>query len=293
MPKQTEIIYATPSQPRQLRLDSTCECTATCMSCHRYISKRKGEMSLEFMETVLKDVARWETPLSELVPVNYGDLFCRPDWLAVLQTCARILPVTPITIVTNGALLSVADLGALTSIRTLKIMNFSVNAYFDETYVKFMGLDPSVIPQIRKVMSAIKIMRPDIRLKVSMVFDPRYQTDLERDYFEQYWASLVSFNPAFNKPDVWIIPAASAGRSDNVPYQPVLVPCRSIFSDIVVGFDGKLTSCCFDSGMVIDCGRYSGDLKKDWQNEQLTNLRKIHNSHQRETINLCKRCSFG
>jgi hypothetical protein len=45
--------------------------------------------------------------------------------------------------------------------------------------------------------------------------------------------------------------------------------------------------------MNLDLGSYSGDLRKDWHNEQLTELRRLHNDHQREEIDLCKICTFA
>ena len=135
---------------------------------------------------------------------------------------------------------------------------------------------------MRKAVAMFRVLRPDIRLKVSMIFDPQYMTDLERDYFEWYWKGGA---------EVWICAAASAGRLDKKPVHPVTLPCRSIFSDIVVGYDGKINSCCFDAGFNLDLGHYNGSLLDNWHSLELTELRRKHNERERE--GLCGVCTFA
>lgn len=284
MPSINEIKYPTPSQPRQIRFDSTTRCNAHCLSCHRFLSERKGEMPTSLIEQILLDAASFPQPLDEIVPVNYGEFFLRQDWFEILVKIAQILPYTKITLATNGALVNEGVVQKLCKIPNFSVINFSVNAYYDETYENFMGLKPDTIIKIRKAIALFRILRPDIRLKVSMVFDPVYQTDLERDYFEWYWKGWA---------ETWVIAAASANRPDKKPIKPVLLPCRSIFSDFVVGYDGKLSTCCFDPNMNLDLGFYSGKLLSDWHNDKITELRKLHNEHRRTEVELCRGCTFA
>jgi len=254
------------------------------MSCHRFLSKRNGSMSLGQISGILDSIAKLPQPLTEIIPVNYGELFTRDDWHKILCLINHKLPNTGIVIPTNGALITEQVAIALTKIPSIRVINFSINAYFDETYEAFNGLDAKNIPQIRKAISILKIMRQDIVLNASMVFDPMYSSDLEKDLFVKQWISCA--NPQ-------ILPAASAGRPAKKSQIQTLLPCRSIFSDLVIGFDGKLSSCCFDSAFQIYLGEYTGDIIKDWHNEQLTSLRTLHNQHRRNEINLCGRCSFS
>ena len=284
MPKQSEVIYHTPRQPRQLRLDTTTQCNAHCLACHRFLTERKGEMPRELIEQILKDISGWQKPLEEIVPVNYGEFFLRKDWYEILRMIATKLPNTEITLATNGSLVDEEVITKLCEIPNFRVINFSVNAYYDETYEQFMGLKADVIPQIRKAISIFRVLRPDIRRKASMIFDPQYMTDLDRDYFEWYWKEWA---------EVWIIAAASAGRPDKTPTNPVILPCRSIFSDIVVGYDGKISSCCFDANFSLDLGYYKNNLFGSWHSPELEELRKLHNERQREKIPLCSCCTFA
>ncbi len=281
MPTETEIKYPTPRQPRQIRLDTTCRCNASCVSCHRHLTKRKGEMPIELIREVLDDVMKWPDPLEEIVPVNYGEFFMREDWFDILIMIAQKLPYTEITLATNGSLIDESAVVKLCKIPNFRVINFSINAYFDETYKAFNGLKPEVIPQIRKTIAQFRILRPDIRLKVSMVFDPEYQTDLERDYFESFWKGWA---------ETWVIAAASAGRGTKL-IKPVRMPCRSIFDGLVIGYDGKISSCCFDPDFSLDLGKYVGNALENWHSKELTELRRLHNEGKRE--GLCKECTFA
>ena len=283
MPKQTEVFYSTPNQPRQVRLDTVGNaCNAFCLSCHRFLSSRKGDMSISMIAQILEDISQWNTPLTEIVPVNYGELFMRKDWYLILTMLANKLPRTGIVLPTNGALLDADKVSQLCRIPTLRIINFSINAFFDETYEEFMGLKAENIRKIEVLIKQLKAERPDIVIWASMVFDPQYCSDLQRDAFINHWRQF-----AFPQ----IIPAASAGRGTQIKILRT-IPCRSIFSDFVIGYDGKLSSCCFDANMHLDLGYFTNNIKGDWRNPKLENLRKLHNQHRRQEIPLCKDCTY-
>jgi len=242
-------------------------------------------MSLDLIDQILDDVSQWEQPLEEICPVNYGEFFMREEWFLILNKIAHKLPYTMITLASNGMLLDEKAVTLLCKIPTFKVINFSINAYYDETYTMFTGLPVENLERIKKAITLLKIMRPDIRRKVSMVFSPEYQTDLERDLFQNFWYQWA---------EPWVIPPASAGRKGGLkPHQPVLIPCRSIFSDFVVGYDGKLSSCCFDSQFSLPLGNYTGDIRADWNNEELAELRRAHNEGERNQYDICKVCTFA
>lgn len=283
MPSVSQVIYPVPDYPRQIRLDTTCACNAKCPSCHRWLSKRSGEMSKSMVQEIIEDISKWDEPLNEIVPVNYGEFFLYKDWYWLLQLIAEKLPATRIVIPTNGSVVDRRVVEKLCTIPNIDIINFSVNAFFDETYTQFMGFSPEVLENIFKMIKLMGKKRPDISLWTSMVFSPTYHTDLEKDLFYEAWQGL-----AYPQ----IITASSAGRGYQ-PLHPVKLPCRSLFSDFVIGFDGKLSSCCWDSSFSLDMGTWSGDIKKDWHNDKLNEIRNLHNEGKRDEIQLCKVCGYA
>lgn len=285
MPNQIEITYETPAQPRQVRLDTTTTCNARCLSCHRHGCERKGEIPAEMIMKILNDVSRWEKPLEEVVPVNYGELFCRKDWLWVLQAISNKLPKTAIVLPTNGALIGEDEAKRLCEIQTLRMINFSINGFYNETYEAFTGLKVENLDKIYHAMQLIRTLRLDIVFRASMVFDPAYMSNREKDYFTDLWRR--------NNVEPWILPAVSCGREAKTVEIPRVAPCESIFKDIAIGYDGKLSVCCFDPNFSLDLGYYSGDLKKDWISPGLKELRGTHNKHERQNIPLCRSCSHA
>ena len=276
--------YPTPKYPRQVRLDTTTDCNAKCLSCHRFLYNRSGFMPFPAIEKILKDISAWEYPLQEIVPVNYGEFFLRPDWPEILKAIETVLPETSIVIPTNGSTMTKEALEVLAGIKTLAIVNFSLNGLLGVTYTKFMGLPESNIERIEGAVRFLQKNRPDISIWASMVYDPVYQTDKEKDMFINYWGSVMKASPQ-------ILPASNCGR---IKQEIVTdLPCRSIFSDLVIGSDNKLSSCCFDAGFTLDLGEYKGNVLKAWNNPKLVKLRNTHNEGLRAEIKLCRGCSFA
>lgn len=276
--------YTTPPQPRQVRLDTTTACNARCVTCLPLKDKRKpGAMTWDFVERIIADISRFPQPLTEIVPVNYGELFLYPRWYDLLRLIQWKLPKTQIALATNGSLIDNETLDKLMTIGTLKVINFSVNAYYKETYEAFTGLKWETVEHIRKIIPKIHALRPDMAVWVSMVWSTLNQTELEKDLFVQAWRDIAV--PQIN-------PTSYCGHPTIKPLTPVKTPCRSIFSDIVVGYDGKISSCCYDANFHLDLSEYSGDLLKDWRNPKLEKLRELHNEGRRDEIELCKTCTF-
>mgnify|MGYP001598405608 CR=1 FL=1 len=280
------MIYSTPKYPNQIRLDTTTACNAKCLSCHRNTlaaRERKGKMDINYAVDIIKDIASWDRPLSELVPVNYGEVFLYPDWFNLLVLVERLLPQTVIVIPTNGSLLSQESVACLARIKTVKILNLSVNALYQETYEQFTGLSFDNYTRLRRIVDYLHFHRPDIEIVASMVFDPAYQTDLERGEFYLYWKQLVNH--------VVCLPAANCNRHEQI-IKPIQ-PCRSIFSDLAIGYDGKLSACCFEAGFTMDLGEYKGSVLEAWRNPKLEQLRELHNTGKRQEVLQCSKCSFA
>lgn len=273
------ITYKTPSQPRQVRLDTTTECQARCLSCHRFLTDRKGAMSLGQVNNIIDDIAAWPDPLNELVPVNYGEVFLYPYYKELFELLAARLPRTRIVVPTNGVRM---DIAALASMPNLSVVNVSVNAAWPDTYKAFTGLNAN-FTSLKDKIRKLRALRPKVTVWASMVHDPVYQSDLERDAFVQMWSDVAI-------PQV--INAASCGRNGKKVAIIRSRPCRSIFSDFVIGFDGKLSSCCFEPGFQLNLGTYSGDLRADWNGRLISNLRELHNEGQRHKIPICQSCTF-
>jgi len=280
--------HALPAYPRQVRLDTINACNARCIPCHlNWQTRPKGQMEWELIERAVADMTGWPKPPEEIVPVNFGEFMLRKDWRDILELIETRLPNTRIALATNGSLLDDDVVTKLASVKTLKWLNFSVNAYFRETYEAFTGLNAETIDKIVVAAERIRLLRADIATCASMIFDTQFQTELERDLFVQFWRPKVSV--------VSINPAAYAGSPLKKPQIPVLTPCRSIFDGLVVLHDGKVvTGCCFDASGVLEVGDFNEQsLMEIWRGEKLKRLCDLHNSGRRQEIGLCASCTFA
>ena len=79
------------------------------------------------LQRVVDELSTWSPPLEEIVPVNYGELFCN-DWVSILSIISSTLPNTRIVLPTNGSLLKEPVVGVLAGIRTLKLIRYAKTA---------------------------------------------------------------------------------------------------------------------------------------------------------------------
>jgi len=280
------VSYATPSQPRQLRIELTNACNAHCSVCHRLTMTRPvGYMSISLVQKVLEDAKQFPLPLQEVVGSNYGETFLHPQWHEILRLISEKLPNTALVCPTNGTLLNNGTVQKLATIPNLKLVNLSVNAFLPETYEAFHKLPARNLKVIERAAIMLKRLRPDLVLWISMARDSQLQSPKEVELFYEYWSRFGT---------VQINQAEFNNRPDRTPPFPVKLPCRSIFSDMAVNWDGRVTTCCYDA----DCQLVVGDASNDnllgiWHSDVFTNLRSLHNSGRRGEIALCANCTFS
>lgn len=276
----------TPTQPRQVRIELINKCNAHCASCHRLTMTRgQGLMAWGLLEQCVEEIRGWPQPLAELVPNNYGETWLYPRSIEALHLVARRLPRTSIVIPTNGTLLTEELVAQLAGVPTVRLVNFSLNAALPQTYEAFHRLPASKLEVIEKAMVKLRQLRPDIVIWVSMVQDSQYQSPREVEMFRERWAvyGVVQINPAnYNN------------RPDRVPLVPVSLPCRSLLSDLVVLWDGRVTSCCFDAQGDLVVGDATKEPLLDiWHGKRFAETRRLHNEGERQSLQICSQCTFA
>ena len=277
--------YETPTQPRQVRLEVTNRCNANCISCHRHIMTRPlGNMSMKLVKKCISNMRQFPKLLTEFVPSNYGETFLYPRWYEILELAQNELPHTQIVIPTNGSFLS-SVLDKLSKIKTLSLINVSVNALYPATYEAFNHLKSTNMDDIIDAIIRLRELRPDITIWISMAYDYLCQSPKEVELFRQFWSQYGT---------VQINTVSYAGVKGKEPLIPVSIPCRSIFSDMVVAWNGDISSCCFDANIEIKLGSaLNSSLLDIWHGKEFANLRQIHNAGRRGEVPLCSSCTFA
>jgi len=244
-------------------------------------------MSIKLLEKILNELKNWEKPLEEVVPVNFGEFFLLENWYELLRLIEKKLPQTKIALPTNGSFFNDELVRKLADIKTLKWVNFSINAFFKETYEAFTGLKAETIDRIKEAIVMLRYLRPDIITCASMIFDTNFQTEMERTFFIRLWSPLASLIP--------INPAAYCNSPLEKPLIPSKTACRSIFDGLTILYDGKVvTGCCFDANGVLEVGNANEEKLLDiWTGGRPGALQYLHNEGRRGEIELCSRCSFA
>lgn len=288
-----QVQYDLPEYPRQVRIETASFCPNSCDFCHAFgdfkpLTRKKGKMTNSMYQALIEDIAGWEKPLYEMVPVNFGELWVVKDWEWMLHLASARLPKTRLTLVTTGTMLTPERVEKLAQVPTLAYVNFSINAFFVETWTRILGVPEKYMKIAISAVHALRDRRPDVEVNVSMVHDPALITELEKDMFLQYWSS---FGP------VTISTVSYAGNPHRLPSVPVTLSCRSVFDGLVVFNNGLVgTGCCFDGDAdpELSIGSFPQQtLMEIWRSDKLKGLCEIHNSGQRDILSLCKTCSFA
>lgn len=251
------------------------------------MTREKGHMTTWLFEKCIQDIKAFPEPPKEVVPSNYGETVTYPGWYEALLYLERQLPQVGIVFPTNGTLLGNGNVEKLAKVKTLRLVNISVNALTPETYEAFHGLPKSNLVGIEQAVIKIRALRPDVTLWLSMAQDPTYQSPREVDLFREFWSKygLVQVNPC-----------QYSNRPGRVPNPPVKHPCRSLWSDLVILWDGRATSCCFTADaqpelLVGDATRQS--LMDIWHSKRFNELRRLHGAGRRAELDTCLGCTFA
>ena len=294
LPTVKDVQHKFPFLPRQVRIDAARVCAARCLFCHRFGDFRPNAptkqefMELSFVEQILKDIASWPSPLPEIVPTNFTEWMNNPQWHDMGRMIGEYLPATPIVLPTTGVLLVQNEaLKKLASISTLRWTNFSLNAYFKETWARTLRVSERLFPKVLALPEKFRALRPDVTINISMVYDPQLITEKERELFQNYWQSR-GFRVSINN-------VSYAKNPKRVPEPPVVISCRSIFDGLVVFLNGQVgTGCCFSGENELPVGRFPEQkLLEIWRGDQLRALGNLHNTGRRAELEICKTCSFA
>lgn len=282
-----------PEVPRQVRIETSSLCSMKCSWCHLHGDfvgqpREKRLMDLELFDLLLEDIASWPQPLFEMVPTNFGELFMNKDWPYILKRISQRLPRTQIKLVTTGTMLNESNLEQLALVPTLSYVNFSLNAFFGETWSRIHKVPEKVMPKVIEAIHTFRDRRPDVQVNVSMVQDPDITTELEADLFLNHWAQ---FGP------VTVSSVSYAGNPNHQPDPPVTLSCRSVVDGLAIFDDGTVShGCCFNGNNDPDLriGHFPEESLLDiWRGEKLASFLELHNSGRRSEINLCRSCNFA
>lgn len=275
------------AHPETLSLETTNACNARCLMCgHRLMRRPVGFMSSELFHRILEQLSGWD--LKTLYLSGFGEpLLDRklPDKISL----ARSRTKAEIAIVTNGSLLTDEMAGRLSE-AGLDRIHLSLDGANSEAFSRLRpGLDfRQVLDNIEGLLARPR--RPRVIMQVVMVdqspadmeeIERRFGRRVDRLTFRQAqdWAGRVELKVRAYSPH---LSSASAWP-----------PCRYLWDQLNIYWDGTVPSCCLDYEARQPLGNANVQSLEDiWQGARLQAVRQKHNTGRRHQLPLCRHCRY-
>jgi radical SAM protein with 4Fe4S-binding SPASM domain len=255
----------------RLNFESGTACNAKCVFCPRYkMTRVGGEMSDELFHKLIKEGK--EMGMKLYSPFMNGEpfLFSRIwQWLDYMQK-----EEVPVSIYTNAEFM---DVDRLIKYKNIKYVNCSLNAATEETYNKVMrGPDFKTVK--KKIADLLE--KAPFSMRVSMILTDENAHELEM--FKEIYGNRTRICGFAN----W-----TGSVYSSLERKGERAPCRTIFSQMYVLWDGRVVPCCMD----YDGKQIVGDANKQTLSEIWQNAGWIRSKHKRRNFNIpiCKSCNYN
>lgn len=256
------------------------------------MTRKNNTMSMNMFHKIVDEIASWNYPV-EIVPTMYGEFFLNPNWFHILQYINTNAPLVKIAIPTNGSVLDNDKIDILFKIKNLKYIGFSVYAYYPETYQKLIGLPLDTIGKIENAVNRISKERPDIIINIGSSLDEKYISKDELEMFRKKWKSFATPHEITHNAQHTSDKVLSINKNYRCE-----IPCQTIFTSMVIQYNGDVCICCYDSQGELNIGNVNEQLNQFnhanllniWNGKRAIKYRDIHANGQRDSIPLCRSC---
>jgi len=273
--------------PRIVSVEGTNFCNSACVMCgHKNMQRPKGVMPIELYKNILSQLKGW--PIESLLLSGFGEPLLDP-LLEERISLARSNGFGNIGIVTNASLLHPDKVSKL-RIAGLDFMHISMDGATKETYQKLRpGLDfDTIVSNLSHLLSTPK--RPRIYIQVvtleenidelnalRRMWGPKADRLIFRQ--SQDWAGQVTLPNQINSP--------------HLIARPQWPPCRYLWDQLNIYWDGTVPLCCLDyEARQVVGSADKQSLQSIWQGGELSDIRQKHNAGHRDKIALCRHCRY-
>ena len=267
-------------------IENTNSCNANCIFCpHKIMKRKRGVMSMDLYKRIINDCV--EEKIDFVTVYGFGEPLLDRDFIKRLKY-AKTKGIKRLTTNTNAMYL------------TENIARQIIEAGLDEIFISFdaetaktyrqvrPGLDFATVEKNIKTLSKLrqKLKRRKPEIVLSFV-----ETDINRaesaGYIKKWQKTVdhISVSQIHNWTGDIDNGRKIIGQRD---------PCRLLWTDMVVSWDGKVPLCCndYENKVIL------GDMKKQsisevWGGKKLARARKMHVNGNYKAISLCKNCQYN
>lgn len=278
--------------PNRITVELTNQCNVSCTFCPRQsVDMKIGFMSMELYKKII-DEASDHLPV-KLVIFFRGESLLHPEFIECVKY-AKDKEIGPIQYATNAFELT-NDMADKLLETGIDFISFSLDTLDPEIYRKSRlcgNLDISrdnVIYLSKKCDEKRKKGLQVPTLQVSTVEIEEYMP--EQGKFIEFWKKYVDIVRVYYEHD-------DNGKFRNVEVQRLLEeevperkPCRKLFTDLLVYWDGQLALCNYDwRGGLQGLNLNKMTIEEAWNSKLYEQLREAHNNGEIADDIMCQNC---
>jgi len=281
-----EIIEKQKAGPMKVIIENTNACNAHCVFCvHDKLTRKTGFMDFSLFRKIIADCANLN--VKEVAIFRFGEPLLDPDFSEKVAYAKKagielVSTNTNASLLTEETAIKILDSG-------LDIIYISLDANSKEVYERIRkGLNYDIVKKNIKRFIELKNSRnkekPIIILNFCQTDENKNQVkDFIKEWKGHAQMSISNAHDWSGKAKVKTKNGVFVRRAD---------PCRLLWTELVVSWDGKVPLCCID----YDDKMIMGDLKSEsirevWSGERLKKNRKIHMDGDFKKIPLCESCT--
>lgn len=279
-------------KPNFVFIENTNLCNSHCVVCPHYRMKRdQGIMGWDLYKKIIDQCCKIK--IENISLQGFGEPFMDKEFIKKLAY-AKATGFKHVGTSTNGSLLNKKISDQLVDLE-LDEINFSLDANSRKVY-----------EQVRKGLPYDKVMNNvyeliDIRDKLKKN-KPKVIVDfIEMKYNQQEKNDFVNrWGKAVDRVNITTLHSWGGGFKEKAGKNSLhsrsdihREPCRFLWTDMYINWDGRVNACCqdFESKLIIgDINKNS--VKEIWKGKTINNLRKLHLEGKADEISLCRKCDY-
>ncbi len=274
--------------PSNIILEVSALCNVSCLGCalhgpRGFVTRPFGNMKKEIWEPVIREIGSWDQRVS-LTTHGGGEPLMSPDLREILKF-AKSFPNINVGFLTNGMLMDKSWAEFLIGIG-LDWIAFSIDGVIPDTHDKIRK--NSNLVQVEKNVETLLSLKnerncpiPEVKLNMVAYDDIIDQKDaFIAKWIDRVNAVMVSCyrNPPESK------------RWPGVPKERK--PCKLLWSQAVVAWDGRIGLCCEDFNIDHSPGSVgeNSSLLELWNGPEFTKIREFHTKGLFDAHPMCSQC---
>jgi len=275
------------NRPFRVMIENTNICNADCVFCpHRIMKRKTGVMEMSLFKKIIDECK--SLGIEYITIYGFGEPLLDKYFIERVRY-AKKHGLSRVTTNSNGMYLDKDKIDEIIKSGLDEIF-ISFDAATEKTYKKIRpGLDFEIVEnnilKLVKEKKRLKSSKPEINLSYVEFEKNRHETD---EYIKK-WRGIVDHvsvsyihnwtGEVENKSEL------KGGRKD---------PCRLLWTDMVVSWNGEVPLCCNDYENKIILGNVKKlPLGQIWGGERMREIRESHLVGKFNVITLCKNCEYN